>query len=468
MNCKTAVILAAGAGTRMKSAKPKVLHEIMGRPMVSHVISQVRKSGTEKIIVVVGHGAQEVQEALSGEGVSFAVQEEQLGTGHAVIQALDQIPEEGDVFIVCGDTPLITGETLSKFADHHGKSGAALTVLTAEYDDPTGYGRIIRDADGRLLRIVEQKDADDEEKAVKEVNAGMYCVSAAFLRESLPKLTNDNAQKEYYITDLIAMAAATDKGAAAYCAEDADEIMGVNNRVQLAAAAKIMRKRVNERLMMDGVTIIDPDSTYIDDTVEIGSDTEIGPNTIIKGATKIGSNVSVGAGCQIEDSVIEDGVDILKSVVKESHIGARTHVGPFAYLRPGNEIGEECKVGDFVEFKNSVFGDGSKASHLAYIGDADVGNDCNVGCGVIFANYDGKHKHRTTVGDRVFIGSNSNLVAPVKVNDDAFIAAGTTVTKEVGEGALCVGRVRDYTEEGWVDKKDLKREKLHGSHREKK
>ncbi|MDD6254561.1 MAG: bifunctional UDP-N-acetylglucosamine diphosphorylase/glucosamine-1-phosphate N-acetyltransferase GlmU [Eubacteriales bacterium] len=464
MNCKTAVILAAGAGTRMKSAKPKVLHSIMGRTMVSHVISQVRKSGSEKIIVVVGHGAHQVREALSEEGVSFAVQNEQLGTGHAVLQALDMIPEEGGVFIVCGDTPLITAETLEKFSDYHEKSGALLTVLTAQYDDPSGYGRIIRDQNGGLLRIVEQKDATDSEKSVREVNAGMYCVSAQFLRESLPRLTNDNAQHEYYITDLVAMAAEKD-GASAYCAEDVDEVMGVNNRVQLAAAAKIMRKRVNERLMMDGVTIIDPDSTYIDDTVVIGNDTEIGPNTIIKGNTRIGINVTIGEGCQIEDSVIEDDVDILKSVVKESHIGSRTHVGPFAYLRPGNEIGEECKIGDFVEFKNSVFGSGSKASHLAYIGDADVGNDCNVGCGVIFANYDGKNKHRTIVGDRVFIGSNSNLVAPVTVHDDAFIAAGTTVTKEVTEGALSIGRVVDRMEEGWVDKKNLRREKLHSSHK---
>ena len=466
MNCRTAVILAAGAGTRMKSAKPKVLHEVMGKPMVSHVISQVRKSGSENIIVVVGHGAHQVREALSDEGVSFAVQKEQLGTGHAVIQALDQIPEEGDVFIVCGDTPLITAETLGRFAEYHEKSGAELTVLTAEYDDPSGYGRIIRGKDGSLLRIVEQKDATEEEKLVKEVNAGMYCVKASFLRESLPKLSNDNAQNEYYITDLIAMAA--EKGAAAaFCAEDAEEIMGVNNRVQLAAAAKVMRRRINERLMMDGVTIVDPDTTYIDDTVVIGNDTEIGPDTIIKGNTRIGINVTIGGGCLIEDSVIGDDVDILKSVIKKSSVGSRTNVGPFAYLRPGNDIGEDCKVGDFVEFKNSFFGDGSKASHLAYIGDADVGNDCNVGCGVIFANYDGKKKHRTSVGDRVFIGSNSNLVAPVTVNDDAFIAAGTTVTKEVEEGALSIGRVVDRQEEGWVDKKDLKREKIHKFHRKK-
>lgn len=463
MDRKTAVILAAGAGTRMKSELPKVLHKVMGRAMVSHVISSVRDAGADNIIVITGHGASRVEESLADAGVSFVRQEEQLGTGHAVMQALDSLPESGDVFILCGDTPLITSSALAEFAEYHRQHDAAITVLTASVDDPAGYGRIVRGSDGDLERIVEQKDASEEEKLIKEINAGMYCADAAFLREALPKITNDNAQHEYYITDLISIAVTEGKNAAACCVEDPDDVMGVNNRVQLAAASKIMQGRVNEAHMMNGVTIVDPDRTYIEESVEIGSDTEIWPGTVLRGNTVIGKGVMVGTDCVIEDSTIKDGVTIRKSVIKESTVGEDTTVGPFAYMRPGTVIGRECRVGDFVEFKNSNFGDGSKASHLAYIGDADVGNDCNIGCGVIFANYDGKSKHRSTVGDRVFIGSNSNLVAPVKLNDDSYVAAATTVTREVPEGALSVGRSHDKSLEGWVDRKKLRREPLHGS-----
>ena len=462
MEGKTAVILAAGAGTRMKSDRPKVLHEVMGRPMVSHVISQVRKAGADNITAVIGHGADVVREALSGEGITFAVQEEQLGTGHAVMQALDRIPEEGDVFILCGDTPLITGETLSAFAEYHSSQQAVLTVLTAEYEDPTGYGRIVRNQDGSLLCIVEQKDASEEQKLIKEVNAGMYCVEAGFLREALPRITNDNAQQEYYLTDLVELAVSADRKTAAFCVDDPEEIMGVNNRVQLAAASKAMQRRINHVHMMNGVTIIDPERTFIEDTVEIGRDTEIWPGTVLRGKTRIGNGVLIGTDCVIEDSSIASGADVQKSVLRDCSIGDFSSVGPFAFIRPGTKVGRECKVGDFVEFKNADFGDGSKASHLAYIGDADVGTDCNIGCGVIFANYDGKNKHRTTVGDRVFVGSNSNLVAPVTVHDDSFIAAGTTVTKEVPAGALSVGRSPDKSLMGWVERKGLIRSNLHG------
>lgn len=462
MDSKTAVILAAGAGTRMKSDRPKVLHEVMGRSMVSHVIFQVRRAGADRITVVIGHGADQVREALSGENVLLAVQEEQLGTGHAVMQALNHIPETGDVFILCGDTPLITGETLSAFSEYHTSQGAVLTVLTAEFDDPAGYGRIIRDENGDVSCIVEQKDASEEQKKVKEVNAGMYCVDAGFLREALPEIKNDNAQNEYYITDLVGLAVAAGKKAAAFCIEDPDEIMGVNNRVQLAEASAVMQSRINRKHMMNGVTILDPARTYIEESVEIGRDTEIWPGTVLLGDTRIGKGVMIGTDCMIENCTIADGADIQKSVMKESSVGEFSSVGPFAYIRPGSKIGKECKVGDFVEFKNADFGDGSKAAHLAYIGDADVGTDCNIGCGVIFANYDGKNKHRTRVGDRVFVGSNSNLVAPVTLNDDSFVAAGTTVTREVPEGALSVGRSPDHSLSGWVRRKGLIRKNLHG------
>lgn len=462
MNGKTAVILAAGAGTRMKSEKPKVLHEVMGKSMVSHVISQVREAGAEGITAVIGHGAEQVKEALAAEGISFAVQAEQLGTGHAVMQALDSIPETGDVFILCGDTPLITAETLNAFAEYHEAQGAVLTVLTAHFDDPTGYGRILRSDSGDLQAIVEQKDASEEQRAIREVNAGMYCADAAFLREALPQIKNDNAQQEYYITDLVGLAVTSGKKASAFCVEDADEIMGVNNRVQLAAASKAMQLRINRRHMMNGVTIVDPERTYIEDSVVIGPDTEIWPGSILRGATEIGSSVMIGTDCMLDDVIVADGAEIEKSVIKDSSIGESTSVGPFAYIRPGSKVGKDCKVGDFVELKKADFGDGSKAAHLAYIGDAVVGTDCNIGCGVIFANYDGKNKHLTTLGDRVFVGSNSNLIAPVTVNDDAFIAAGTSVTQEVPSGALCLGRVKDRNFSGWVEQKDLIREDIHG------
>jgi bifunctional UDP-N-acetylglucosamine pyrophosphorylase/glucosamine-1-phosphate N-acetyltransferase len=427
--------------------------------MVTHVTSQAAESGADNIIVVIGHGGDEVRNSTDDGKLKFAVQKEQLGTGHAVKQALGLVPDEGGVFVLCGDTPLITAETLKGFADFHEKSGNAVTVMTALFDDPFGYGRIIRGDDGNVLKIAEQKDASESEKAVKEVNAGMYCFDAAFLRENISKLSDDNAQKEYYITDLIGMAVESGAGAGAYTVADADEIMGVNNRVQLAAASKVMCRRIAEKHMLNGVTIIDPESVYIEGDVLIGNDTEIWPGAVLKGKTVIGKGCVIGKDTVIENSTVGDGTDILKSVIKESVIGNGTHVGPFAYMRPGSHVGSECKVGDFVELKNANFGDGSKAAHLAYIGDADVGKDVNVGCGVIFANYDGVHKHRSSVGDRAFIGSNSNLVAPVNVAEDAYIAAGTTVTSDVPEGALCVGRTREITEEGWVEKKGLLKKK---------
>ncbi len=459
MNCKTAVILAAGAGTRMKSKKPKVLHEICGKPMVTHVTSQAKKAGADNIIVVVGHGADKVQGKIQDGDLRFVLQEKQLGTGHAVMQAKDLIPDEGDVFVLCGDTPLITAETLTDFAKFHEEKKNAVTVLTAIFENPFGYGRIIRGDDDQLLRIVEQKDASEDEKAVKEVNAGMYCMRADFLKENITKLSSDNAQNEYYITDLIAMAVESGCGAGAYTVSDSDEIMGVNNRVQLSQATEVMLERIAKKHMINGVTIIDPRRVYIEDDVVIGNDTEIWPGAVLKGNTVIGSGCIIGADCQIENSVVGDGTDITKSVIKDSSIGNDTHVGPYAYLRPGSSIGSGCKVGDFVEVKNATMGDGAKASHLAYIGDADVGMDVNIGCGVIFANYDGVHKNRSTVGDRAFIGSNSNLVAPVNIGEDAYVAAGTTVTVDIPEGALCVGRSREVIEEGWVERKGLSKKK---------
>ncbi len=459
MKCNTAIILAAGAGTRMKSSKPKVLHEVCGKPMVKHVIEQVRKAGAKNIIAVVGHGAESVKGALESENISFAVQAEQLGTGHAVMQASDLIDQDGNVLVLCADTPLITAESLTALIDYHVGKNNAVTVLTAEVDNPFGYGRIVREDDGSFKKIVEEKDASDDEKQICEINSGMYCYKAEFLKEYLSKLTNDNSQKEYYITDLIEMAVRDKLGAGAFVIGDNCEIMGVNNRIQLSEAQKVMNRRIAMRHMMNGVTIVNPDDVYIEDDVIIGSDTEVWSGAVLKGSTVIGSGCVIGKDTIIENSIIGDGVEILKSVIKESTVGSDTTVGPFAYLRPKSQVGNNCRVGDFVEMKNVTFGDGSKASHLSYIGDADVGEDVNVGCGVVFSNYDGVHKFRSTVGDRAFLGSNVNLIAPVKLEDDAYIAAGTTVTVTVPEGSLCVGRSHEIIEEGWVDKKGLSRKK---------
>lgn len=459
MKCNTAIILAAGAGTRMKSSKPKVLHEVSGKSMVKHVIEQVRKAGAKNIIVVVGHGAELVKGTLENEDVSFAVQEQQLGTGHAVMQASDLIDRDGNVLVLCADTPLITAESLTALIDYHIENNNAVTVLTANVDNPFGYGRIVRDDAGNFEKIVEEKDADDEEKKICEINSGMYCYKSEFLKEYLDKLTNDNSQREYYITDLIEMAVRDKLGAGAFVIEDNREIMGVNNRIQLSEAQKVMNRRIAERHMMNGVTVVNPDDVYIEDDVVIGNDTEVWSGAVIKGNTAIGSGCVIGKDTIIEDSIIGDRVDILKSVIKESKVGSDTTVGPFAYLRPKTQVGKECRVGDFVEMKNAIFGDGSKASHLSYIGDADVGENVNVGCGVVFSNYDGVNKFRSTVGDRAFIGSNVNLIAPVTLEDDAYVAAGTTVTVTVPEGSLCVGRSREILEEGWVEKKGLSRKK---------
>lgn len=460
MSCKTAVILAAGAGTRMKSKKPKVLHELCGRYMVQHVISQVRKAGAEKIIVVVGHMADDVMSALEGEdNIEFALQKELKGTGHALMQTVGQLPDEGDVFVLCGDTPLITADSLAKFAERHEKYGGVLTVMSADVAEPAGYGRIVKGHAGDIIRIVEDKDASEREKSIKEVNSGIYCIDSAFIKDNINKLNNNNAQGEYYLTDMAAIAVSSGKGAYIYKIGDPDEIMGVNDRIQLREAHVIMQRRICTEHMRAGVTIFNPAAVYIEDGVKIGIDTEIWPGAALKGRTEIGENCTVGNDTVIENSIIGSGTDITKSVVKDSVIGSDTTVGPFAYIRPGSKVGSECRVGDFVEIKNSTFGDRSKSSHLAYIGDADVGEDVNIGCGVVFVNYDGVNKHRTTVGDRAFVGSNSNLVAPVTVGEDAYVAAGTTVTKNVIEGSLSIGRSYDKIEEGWVKKKGLLKSK---------
>lgn len=455
MDKLTAVVLAAGAGTRMKSKLPKVLHRVCGQAMVEHVIDVAEKVQAQKTILVIGHGAEQVKDRLKDRNVQFALQQEQLGTGHAVMQAENDLPDEGDVLLLCGDTPLIEEETIKKFIDFHRKGDFQATILTAKFEDPTGYGRIVRNAEGNVVKIVEHKDADAIQKSIQEINSGMYCYDAKLLKKALKKLTNDNQQKEYYITDVIGILKKEGHRIGAYQAEDRTEIMGINSRVQLAQAEEVMRSRILRNLMENGVTILDPQNTYVDKSVKVGRDTIIYPGVILTGNTEIGEDCIIGHNCRIENSIIKDKVEIQSSTIVESFVDEACHVGPYAYLRPNSKLGKKVKIGDFVEVKNATIGEASKASHLAYIGDAQVGKNVNIGCGVVFVNYDGKNKYKTIVEDNAFVGSNVNLVAPVIVKRNGYIATGSTITKEVPEGALSVARERQRNIMGWVEKKGL-------------
>ena len=451
MNLKI-VILAAGQGTRMKSKIPKVLHKVLDKPMLDHVMEAAQVVTNNKPIVVIGHMSDMVREHL-GDKAEIALQEEQLGTGHAVMMAEHYIDDEDEVLILCGDTPLIKGETLKEMTKIKSE-GYAAVVMSAVEDDPTGYGRIIRDESNDFMRIREQKDASEEEKAIKEINAGMYIINGKLLKENLSKLSVNNAQREYYLTDVLEHIKNAGHRIGVYQA-DKMEIMGVNSRLQLSEAERIMRLDVNKMHMANGVTLIDTNSTYIDKNVKIGRDTIIYPNCHIKGNSVIGEDCIIRENTTIEDSHIEDHVTINSSTILSSKVGARTTIGPYAYLRPKSVLGEDVKIGDFVEVKNAEIGNGSKASHLSYIGDAVVGKNVNIGCGVVFVNYDGKNKFKSIVEDNAFIGSNSNLVAPVTVKEGGYIATGSTVTVDVPEGALCVARAREVIKEGWRTKKGL-------------
>lgn len=449
----TSVILAAGMGTRMKSKMPKVLHKVCGKPLSKWVIDASKAAGADKVCAVVGHKAETVKEVL-GDVCEFALQAEQKGTGHAVMQAIDVIKNsKGEVVILNGDTPLITAETINKAIEYHKNNGNQATVITAILDDATGYGRIVRDNDGSVLKIVEQKDASEEEKKINEVNSGMYVFDAQSLVYALDKITPNNVQGEYYLTDTLEILLSAGKKIGGYAISDNDEIRGINDRVQLNEAEKIMQKRINEYHMRNGVTMRNPESVYIEDGVEIGNDTEICQNVTIKSGTKIGSDCVIGSGSMLDRAVIHDGVDVLSSVILESEVDEGTHVGPFAYIRPNCHVGKEVKVGDFVELKNSNIDDGTKISHLTYIGDSDVGKRVNFGCGTVTCNYDGKKKYRTTIGDDCFVGCNTNFVSPINVGDGVYIAAGSTITEDIPENSLSIARARQVNKEGWKDKR---------------
>lgn len=453
----SAVILAAGEGKRMKSRHSKVTHKACGRPLIKWVYEALHCAGTDNTIVVVGHKADEVKECM-GDKVSYVLQEKQLGTGHAVMQAESFLSgKEGTVVVLCGDTPLITSTSIKEAIKHHVNTGNSATVITALLDNPTGYGRIIRNDAGNIVGIVEEKDATDEERSIKEINSGMYCFNISDLLASLKNLKNENSQGEYYLTDTIEILVKGSRNVGAYVLESSEEIMGVNDRIQLLEASSILKKRILQTHMQNGVTIIDPSSTFIDQEVQIGMDTIIYPSTIIEGRTIIGEGCIIGPGSKITSCCIEDSVEIVNSVLKESSVGEKTKVGPFAYLRPDSKIGKNVKIGDFVEIKKSQIGDDTKISHLSYVGDCEVGRNVNIGCGVVVVNYDGKKKHKTIIGDHSFVGSNSNLVSPVEIGENSFVAAGSTITDKVPDYSLAIARGRQVVKEDWVIKKGKQR-----------
>ncbi len=452
MNKLKVIILAAGEGKRMKSKLPKVLHKVQGRTMVDHVIDAAERAGAGDICVVVGHGAQEVKEALKDRNVKFALQEKQLGTGHAVMQAGDFIEEGADILVLYGDTPLITAETIGKLLDFHEKEGNSISIISAMVDDPAGYGHIIRNEKGEFLKNVEHKDASDEEKLVKEINTGIYCFTGEALKKGLSLLKNDNAQGEYYLPDTLEIILKEGGRVNAMIAEDAGEFAGVNSRMQLAEAEGYMRKKINRFHMENGVTMIDPERTYIEAGVKIGCDTVLLPGVVLEGDTVIGEDCVVGPDSRLTNVKLGNNVKFQYSTAIDSSVDDNTTVGPYAYIRPDCSIGKNVKIGDFVEVKNSTVGDGTKVSHLTYIGDSDVGERINFGCGTVTVNYDGHKKFRTVIGDDVFIGCNTNLVAPVKVGKGSYIAAGSTITDDIPENCLAIARERQINKTGWVKK----------------
>ena len=455
MSFVTAVILAAGEGKRMCSEHPKVLHRVGGKPMLSHVSDAANAAGVENQVVVVGHGREELLTSLPD--LNFVVQEQQMGTGHAVLQAKEAIgPDSKSVLVLCGDTPLLLASTLTSLIQHHEATGTAVTVLTAEMEDPQGYGRIVRGDTGSVEKIVEHRDASPKELLLKEINSGTYIFDKADLFTALVGLTPDNAQGEYYLTDVVHEFFKQGKKVSAFKAADAQEVLGINDRLQLSCAEKVLRMRKNRQLMLSGVTLLDPETTYIDADVTIGKDTVIFPHTLIEGNCRIGSQCQIGPSCRLQNCSVGDESLVHYSVLVDSTFGQGCKIGPFAYVRPGSELSDNVKIGDFVEVKKSKIGSGSKVPHLTYVGDSIIGKAVNVGAGTITCNYDGETKSQTVIQDNAFIGSNSNLVAPLEIGKGAYIAAGSTITANVPEGALAIARERQTIKEGWAAKKTKK------------
>ena len=449
---KYAVVLAAGKGTRMKSKLHKVLHPVLGKPMVEHAITNLEKIGVEKVVTVIGYEAESVKSVL-GNRVEYAMQTEQLGTGHAVMMTKDQLQGlEGVTIVTYGDVPLLTESTLANLFDYHQSQEAALTVLTASANNPTGYGRIIRDKTGNVQRIVEQKDASLEELQVQEINTGVCCYNNQILFEALTKINNNNSQGEYYLTDLVGIVRQMGEKVVAYKNSDFEETLGVNDRIQLAHAEKVLRTRVNETHMRNGVTLIDPQNTYIGTDVTIEQDVTIHPGSVLTGNSHVGTNTIIGANCQLHNTQIGENTFINTSVISDSNIGKYTTVGPFAHIRMNSDIKNQARIGNFVEIKNSTLNDGAKSAHLSYIGDAELGENVNMGCGSITVNYDGENKHKTIIGANTMVGCNVNLIAPITIAPNAYLAAGSTLTQDVPENALAIARSKQENKEGYATK----------------
>jgi bifunctional UDP-N-acetylglucosamine pyrophosphorylase/glucosamine-1-phosphate N-acetyltransferase len=448
------VVLAAGKGTRMKSAHPKVLHRVAGRPMIDRVLDAASAVKSASTTLVVGHQAPEIEAALAGRGIRFVLQEPQLGTAHALLQAEPALRRaSGTVLMLSGDVPLLRGQTLESLIQAHEAARAAVTVLSAVVDRPYGYGRIIR-SQGRLARIVEERDASPAEREIREINSGIYAFALGPLFDSLRRIESKNAQGEYYLPDLIALYRRRRLPVECVAAQHSREVLGINSRTELAEVSRIVRQQKNEELMASGVTIEDPATTYIDDDVMVGPDTVIRPGVWLEGRTVVGAACVIHSGVRIVDSTIGDGVEINNfCVVVSSTVAAGARLGPFAHIRPASEIGERARVGNFVELKKTRLGPGSKANHLAYLGDATIGERVNIGAGTITCNYDGAAKHQTTIEDDVFIGSDTQLVAPVHVGRGAYVAAGSCITEGVPAGALGIARSRQMNKEGWAEKR---------------
>ncbi|RPJ99939.1 bifunctional UDP-N-acetylglucosamine diphosphorylase/glucosamine-1-phosphate N-acetyltransferase GlmU [Priestia endophytica] len=452
MTNRYAVILAAGQGTRMKSSLYKVLHPVCGKPMVEHVVDQLRTLNLDSIVTIVGHGAEMVKTQL-GDRSLYALQEEQLGTAHAVMQADSVLKDKkGTTIVVCGDTPLITSETIEAVLNYHDQNEAKATILTAHTDNPTGYGRIVRNEEGHVLKIVEHKDATEQEREIGEINTGTYCFDNEFLFSVLSQVSNDNVQGEYYLPDVIEILQSKGEKVLAYQTDDFAETLGVNDRYALSQAEATMRARINKKHMLNGVTIQDPANTYISADAEIGRDTVLLPGVVINGEVSIGERSVIGPHSELKDCQIGEETTIRQSVVHDSEVGNKVNIGPFAHIRPQSLIGDEVRVGNFVEIKKATFGKGSKASHLSYIGDAEVGKDVNLGCGSITVNYDGKNKFLTKIEDGAFVGCNSNLIAPVTVGSGAYVAAGSTITDDVPGEALSIARAKQVNKEDYANK----------------
>ncbi|AWZ08698.1 MULTISPECIES: bifunctional UDP-N-acetylglucosamine diphosphorylase/glucosamine-1-phosphate N-acetyltransferase GlmU [unclassified Streptomyces] len=452
------VVLAAGEGTRMKSATPKVLHEISGRSLVGHVVAASRELDPAHLVVVVGHAREQVTAHLAtvDADVRTAVQYEQNGTGHAVRMALEELGDRpaGTVVVVCGDTPLLTGETLAALTATHEADGNAVTVLTAEVPDSTGYGRIVRDADtGAVTAIVEHKDATDAQRAIREINSGVFAFDGALLSDALGKVRTDNSQGEEYLTDVLGILREAGHRVGAAVGADHRQILGINNRVQLAEARALLNARLLERAMLAGVTIVDPASTLVDVTVTFGQDAIVHPGTQLLGTTHVGEEAEVGPNTRLKDTHVGPRARVDNTVADGAVVGESATVGPFAYLRPGTNLGAKAKAGTYVEMKNATIGEGTKVPHLSYVGDATIGEYTNIGAASVFVNYDGEHKHHTTVGSHCKTGSDNMFVAPVTIGDGAYTAAGSVITKDVPPGALAVARGQQRNIEGWVARK---------------